>query len=152
MHHTKVKADIGVAKVITDLLEKGYIPCIPLSEHQPYDIVVVLDNGITRRLQVKYATLKKNGTVEVKFRTSWADKRGTHIKHYESKDFDYYAIYCPEKNKVLYVYNSPDCPKSIRFDRACNNQAKHVHWANDYLVLKRESSETIRHTPAMVKT
>lgn len=152
MHHTKVKADIGVAKVIADLLIKGYIPCIPLSEHQPYDIVAVIDNGKTIKLQVKYATLMKNGTIEVKFRTSWADRHGTHIKHYEVKDFDYYAIYCPEKDKVFYVYNSPDCPKALRFDRAGNNQSKYIHWADDFLVLKTKSSETIRHTSEMTKT
>ncbi len=152
MHHTKVKADIGVAKVITDLLEKGCVPCIPLSEHQPYDIVAVLDKSRIIKLQVKYAALTRKGAIEVKFRTSWADKNGTHIKRYGPKDFDYYAIYCPEKDKVFYVYNSPNCPKILRFDQTGNNQSKHVHWANDFLVLKTESSETIRHTSATTKT
>ncbi len=41
MHYTKVKADIGVATTIADLTDKGYVQCIPLSEHQPYDLVVV---------------------------------------------------------------------------------------------------------------
>jgi hypothetical protein len=152
LHHTKVKADIGVAKVIADLTLKGYVPCIPLSEHQPYDIVVVLDDGSTYKIQVKYATLKKNGTIEVKFRTSWADKNGTHIKHYKQGDFDYYAIYCPDKEIVLYIPNSSNYPKAIRFDKPTNNQTKFIKWANDYLEIKRESSETICHTPEMVKT
>ena len=42
MHHTKTKADIGLTKVIADLTVKGYIPCIPLSEHQPYDVVAIV--------------------------------------------------------------------------------------------------------------
>lgn len=152
MHHTKFKADIGVAKPIANLLTKGYIPCVPLSEHQSYDLVAVLDNGSAVRIQVKYATLKKNGTIEVKFRTGWVDKYGMHMRDYNNDDFDYYAIYCPEKEVVLYIPNTRDCPKVIRFDRPANNQDKYVKWANDYLELKRESSETIRHTPAMVKT
>ncbi|MFC1480602.1 group I intron-associated PD-(D/E)XK endonuclease, partial [Candidatus Omnitrophota bacterium] len=41
MHHTKSKADLGLAKVIADLIQKGYVPCIPLSEHQPYDLLAV---------------------------------------------------------------------------------------------------------------
>ncbi|MDP2913526.1 MAG: group I intron-associated PD-(D/E)XK endonuclease, partial [Candidatus Omnitrophota bacterium] len=81
MHHTKAKADIGLAKVISDLTIKGYIPCIPLSEHQPYDIVAIKDNGKAIKLQVKYAALKSNGTIEVRFRTSWTDRKGTHIRH-----------------------------------------------------------------------
>ena len=151
MHHTKFKADIGVAKCIADLASKGYVPCIPLSEHQPYDIVAVLDNGPAIKIQVKYAALK-NGVVEIKFRTSWADKHGSHTKHYNKDDFDFYAIYCPEKDKVLYVPNSSNSPKIIRFEKTLNNQGKNVKWADDYQVIKRESSETIRHTPVKVKT
>jgi len=152
LHHTKAKADIGVAKTIADLTSKGYIPCIPLSEHQSYDLVVVIDNDVIVKVQVKYATLKSNGTIEVKFRTSWADKNGTHIKNYNESDFDYYAIYCPDKDIVLYVPNTLDCPKAIRFEKTRNNQGKHVNWANDYLIMKRKSSETIRRTPEMAKT
>ena len=151
LHHTKFKADIGVAKCIADLAGKGYVPCIPLSEHQPYDIVAVLGNGPAIKLQVKYAALK-NGVVEIKFRTSWADKHGSHTKHYNKDDFDFYAIYCPEKDKVLYVPNSSNSPTIIRFEKTLNNQGKSVKWANDYQVIKRESSETIRHTPVKVKT
>lgn len=152
MHHTKVKADIGVAKVIADLAKKGYVPCIPLSEHQPYDLVVILDQGEAMKLQVKYATLEQNGTIELKFRTSWADRHGTHIKRYNEQDFDYYAIYCPDKEVVLYVPNTFNCPKAIRFDKTGNNQNKYIKWATDYLLLKRESSETICYTPEMAKT
>ncbi|MBL7155978.1 MAG: hypothetical protein ISS90_02435 [Candidatus Omnitrophica bacterium] len=152
MHHTKHKGDLGLAKVIGDLIKKGHVPCVPLSEHQPYDLVAVLIDGSIIRLQVKYATLKNNGTVEVRFRRNWSDKKGVHTEWYNKNEFDYYAIYCPEKDVVLYVPNAPDCPKAIRFDRAANNQKQSVKWANDYLEIKRESSETIRHTPEMVKT
>ena len=151
-HHTKVKADLGLAKIITNLITKGCSPCIPLSEHQPYDLVVILGDGRAIKLQAKYASLKKNGTIDVKFRTSWVDKTGTHTRHYKEKDFDYYAIYCPEKEIVLYVPNTLDCPKAIRFDKPANNQNKYIKWAKNYLEIKRESSETIRHTPEMVKT
>jgi hypothetical protein len=133
LHHTKFKADIGVAKTIADLTAKGYVPCIPLPEHQPYDIVVVDKNGEAVKLQVKYATLKGNGTIDVKFRTSWVDKHGTHIRRYSEKEFEYYAIYCPEKEVVLYIPNTLDCPKSLRFEKPRNNQDKYVKWAQDYL-------------------
>lgn len=152
LHHTKVKADIGVAKCIADLAIKGYVPCIPLSEHQPYDIVAISVSGDAVKLQVKYVALQDNGTVEIKFRTSWADRHGTHMKSYNENDFDFYAIYCPEKEIVLYVPNTKSSPKVIRFDKTRNNQGKYVSWADDYRVMKRESSETIRHTPEMVKT
>ncbi|MFH1855870.1 MAG: group I intron-associated PD-(D/E)XK endonuclease [Candidatus Omnitrophota bacterium] len=152
MHHTKSKGDLGLAMVISDLVEKGHVPCIPLSEHQPYDLVAVLNTGVVVKIQVKYASLKKNGTVEVRFRRNWSDKNGTHTERYSEQEFDYYAIYCPEKKTVLYVSNSYDCPKAIRFGKSANNQKQNVKWANDYLNITRESSETIRCTPEMVKT
>jgi hypothetical protein len=74
------------------------------------------------------------------------------MHRYAEREFDYYAIYCPEKESELYVQNKLDCPKIIRFDPPSNNQGKYVKWAKDYLELKRESSETIRHTPVRVKT
>jgi hypothetical protein len=152
MHHTKTKADIGLTSVISDLTKKGYVPCVPLSEHQPYDVVAITDDGNVFKLQVKYSSLKKNGTIEVRFRTSWADKNGTHIKKYLESAFDYYAIYCPEKDTVLYVPNIPNCPKSIRFDAPANNQSEYIKWADNYKDLSKGSSETIRCTPEMVKT
>jgi len=152
LHHTKVKADIGLSRVISDLTTKGFVPCIPLSEHQPYDIIAVSNNGSTFKLQVKYAALKKNGTVDVRFRRNWADSKGSYTESYSEDEFDYYAIYCPDKDIVVYIPNSPNCPKAIRFDKPANNQARYVKWANDYLVIRQESSETIRRTPEMVKT
>ena len=151
LHHTKVKADLGGAKCIADLAGKGYVPCIPLSEHQPYDLVAISDDGTAVKLQVKYAALK-HGAVEVKFRTSWADKHGSHTKHYKKNDFDFYAIYCPDKDTVLYISNKSVSPKIIRFEETRNNQERYVKWAKDYQVMKRESSETIRHTSEKMKT
>jgi hypothetical protein len=104
------------------------------------------------KLQVKYTALQDNGTIEIKYRTSWADRNGTHMKYYNDDDFDLYAIYCPEKDVVLYVPNTKNSPRVIRFEKTRNNQGKYVSWANDYLVIKRESSETIRHTSEMTKT
>lgn len=143
LHHTKVKADLGVAKTIADLVGKGHMPCVPLSEHQPYDLVVVLMDGRIVKIQVKYASLRKNGSIQLGFRTSWADRHGTHMKRYNQNDFDYYALFCPEKDCVLYVPNTADCPKVIRFERPLNRQTKYVKWASDYLGLGNGSPQRL---------
>ena len=135
MHHTKAKGDIGLVRVIADLTIKGFVPCIPLSEHQPYDIVGIRKDGMAYKFQVKYASLKANGTIDVRFRRCWSDKNGTHIGHYAEEEFDYYAIYCPDREVVLYVPNISGCPKVIRFGRTANNQTQSVKWFKDYLKL-----------------
>ena len=88
-HHTKTKADIGLAKVIADLTEKGHVPCVPLSEHQPYDLVVVTRSGVVAKVQVKYASLKANGTIDIRYRRSWSDSRGTYSTPYGHDEFDW---------------------------------------------------------------
>jgi len=133
MHHTKAKADIGLCKVITDLTVKGYVPCVPLSEHQAFDLVAVSPSGVSIRVQVKYAALRKNGSIEIRYRRNWADSNGSYSSAYKEEEFDYYAIYCPEKDTVLYIPHSIKCPKTIRFDKPANNQARCVKWARDYL-------------------
>ena len=152
LHHTKYKADVAVTRVIADLTRKEFVPCVPLSEHQPHDIVAIDKEGTAFKFQVKFASLKSNGTVDVKFRTSWVDNKGVHTRKYGEKEFDYYAIYCLQKDLLLYIPNKINCPKAIRFGKPANNQEKFANWASDYLQIKRESSETIRHTPEKVKT
>ncbi len=133
LHHTKNKADVGVAQVIADIVGKGYVQCVPLSEHQPYDLVVVNENGRSFKLQVKYASLMKNGCVEIKSKTVWADRNGNHFRKYKRSSFDYYAIYCPDRHVVLYIPNTEGCPSFGSFENTKNNQDKKVRWAKEYL-------------------
>ncbi|MCZ2224665.1 MAG: hypothetical protein LC122_13660 [Chitinophagales bacterium] len=96
-HHTKSKGDLAVAKIITDLVEKGYDIFTPhITEHCRFDLIVSKE-GKFFRLQCKYNT---DGTLVPK--SSWTDKNGTHEKAYTKDDFDYYALYIPGIDKVVY--------------------------------------------------
>lgn len=134
-HHTKDKGDIGTAQVISDLSFKGISICLPLSEHLPFDLVGVKNNGDLLRISVKYRTVVK-GRIEVPFKSSYSDSRGVHVKKI-SKDFiDIVAIYCPDTNKVYYCN-----PKefgdviTLRVEPSKNNQKKGIFFAEDYLAL-----------------
>jgi hypothetical protein len=97
LHHTKTKGDIAVALTISDLTIKGYTCFTPIvSEHLPFDIIAYKDNKCYR-IQCKYS---KNGFISN--RTTWSDKNGSHKKFYDNSDFDYYAVYIPNLNKILY--------------------------------------------------
>lgn len=99
MHHTKDKADLAVAKVILDLTEKDFVVFLPaITEHCRFDLMCYNEqDGSIKRIQVKY---NKNGKLCNK--TSWNDKHGSHSKKYKSSDFDYYALYMPDIDKVVY--------------------------------------------------
>ena len=50
-HHTKTKGDLGVAKVIADLTEKGLDVLTPFSEHLPFDLAAY-KKDVFYRIQV----------------------------------------------------------------------------------------------------
>lgn len=96
-HHTKDKGDLASAIVIADLARKGYSVFIPVvCEHLPFDLIAY-GNGKFYRLQCKHCA---DG--EIKRSTSWADKAGSHSRRYLPDDFDYYALYLPQVERVAY--------------------------------------------------
>ena len=93
----KLKGDIGAIQVIADLAKKGYVIFTPLvCESLPFDIIAYKD-GVSKRIQCKYSS---DGVVSAK--TSWTDKNGSHKRIYSDDDFDYYGVYLPNIDKVVY--------------------------------------------------
>lgn len=134
-HHTKDKGDTGTAQVIADLLLKGISICLPLSEHLPFDLVGVRDNGELIRIQVKYRTAVK-GAISVPFKSSYSDSKGVHTKKTNKDLIDIVAIYCPDTKKVYYC-NPKDFGEviTLRLITPKNNQKKNIYIADKYLVL-----------------
>ncbi|WP_110811810.1 group I intron-associated PD-(D/E)XK endonuclease [Mycolicibacterium mucogenicum] len=101
-HHTKDKGDLGVAKAHADLAAKGYTVLFPATEHAPFDLVAYAD-GEFYRLQVKYRSARAGG-ISVNFRSTWADRNGTHTTRTDKESIDVVCIYCPETDECYYVY------------------------------------------------
>lgn len=131
-HHTKEKGDIAVTKIISDLTEKGYDILLPISENLPFDLIAYKDN-ISYRVQCKYSS---DGIV--KNRTSWTDKNGTHIKKYNSGDFDYFGLYLVDLKICVYP--------SIKFG-GCTiatqlpNSTTSAYWYEDFLQFTNEANK-----------
>lgn len=132
MHHTKDKGDIACAIVIADLTKKGFVvfsPCV--TEHCSVDLIAYKDNKMYR-IQCKYSS---DGVAKDK--TSWADKNGNHTKKYDSNDFDYYAIYLPEIDRVVY----PSIKFSgIKIRTKPINAANEFWWWEDFTELTDEAT------------
>ncbi|MFB8789366.1 MAG: group I intron-associated PD-(D/E)XK endonuclease [Potamolinea sp.] len=97
MHHTKSKADIAATKAIADLTIKGYlIFTAVVCEHLPFDFIAYKD-GKCYRIQAKYAS--KNLVNNISY---WADSKGCHQKKYKLDDFDFYAVYLPDIDRLVY--------------------------------------------------
>jgi PD-(D/E)XK endonuclease len=129
-HHTKGKADLAVAKTIADLTVKGYVIFTPLiCEHLPFDLVAWKENKFLK-IQVKYS-----GTGKIFAYTTWNDKHGNHHRQYQKDDFDYYAIYLPEKDRV--IYPSFDY-RGIIIRTDIPNSGCAFYWWEDFLEIKSE--------------
>ena len=125
-HHTKLKGDIAVAAVILDLTKKGYIISEPMSENAPYDLICDTGNKLLK-IQVKY---RKDGVIP--YRTSWADKNGTHVSNIDTSKIDYFALVNEDYSKICYPHSTmKGC--SIRFELPEGKFYNPFHYYEDYL-------------------
>lgn len=133
VHHTKYKGDVGLAKVISQLIEFGYFVCLPISEHAPFDLIAVDDKGKAEKIQVKYSAAK-NGTIRVDLRSSWTDKNGSHMKDCDKAMIDTVAVYCPTTNECYYI-NVDQMSQTIliRVEDVANGQSKGIHKHHEYI-------------------
>ena len=132
MHHTKQKGDLGVLKAQLDLYEQGFTILNPVTEHAPFDLVAYKD-GVFKRIQVKYKSVDKTGSLTVHFRSCWADQHGTHMKQVDKSEIDLFCVYCPDTDDCYYIdpreYNRS---VTLRVEASKNNQSKSVRFAVDY--------------------
>ena len=132
MHHTKQKGDLGVLKAQLDLFEQGFIILSPMTEHAPFDLVAYKDRKFLR-IQVKYKSVDKTGSITVHFRSCWADKNGTHMQPVDKGEVDIYCIYCPDTDECYY-FDPSEFKRSVtlRVEAPKNNQSKNIKLIADY--------------------
>jgi hypothetical protein len=132
-HHTKDKGDEGLAFVIADLMSQGIQVALPISEHLPFDCIAISDDGELSRLSVKYRAASK-GHLEVRLRSSWADRHGVHNRSHSRTDYDAIAIYCPDSRGCYYLRVDEISASTVvlRFAIPRNGQVAGVRMAEDY--------------------
>ena len=132
MHHTKDKGDLGVLKAQLDMYEQGFIILNPVTEHASFDLVIYKEREF-KRVQVKFKSVDKTGSITVHFRSCWADKNGTHMHQVDKDEIDLYCMYCQDTDECYYL-NPKNYKRSLtlRVEAPRNNQLKHVKLATDY--------------------
>ena len=128
--------------VVSDLMCHGVGVFLPLSEHQPYDLIAVRRDGAFSRVQVKYRTLQSNGSINVRFRSAYSDSNGYHQKEIDRSQFDCYAVYCPNTHKVYYVRNDDILNTDVRTLTLRvlppkNSQRKKIYMASRFEEIER---------------
>lgn len=129
MSETNNKGDIGEAAFILESTKKGYFVA-KMPQNCPYDCVLDRGSG-PERVQVKYRTLSKNGTISIhKVNMSRSSKRA-----YSVNVVDYFAVYIPNVDKV-YLISAAEVLKNnmsvFRLNSTRNNQIKNVKYITEY--------------------
>lgn len=126
MHHTCSKGDIGVARAIADLTERGYDVLLPVNSTSPFDLVIH-QKGSFWRVQVKYVTAVKGTFTVLSYRKSiWNGK----VKKSRNTEIDLICAFNPDTDKCHYL-KPCDTPRCLRIVPA-KSAYKSVHMAANY--------------------
>ena len=132
-HHTKDKGDKGVGFVLADCLQHGVQVCLPMSEHLPFDLILVSPEGDLARTQVKFISAYK-GAIRVDLRSLWSDRNGPHRKPANLTLLDALAIYNPDTGRCYYLKRGEFKQRAtLRIKPPKNTQMKGVRLARDFV-------------------
>lgn len=99
--NSKQHGDQGLAAAIYTFTELGYSVCLPLTESQRFDLIVV-QNNICFRVEVKHSkSLTTSGGYCVELRTKGGNKTGETTKRISSKDSELVFIRTPYGNWIF---------------------------------------------------
>lgn len=121
-------------KVATDLTVKGYVILFSTCEQLPFDLVAY-KNGRFNRVQVKYRTVERGGTISVSFKSTSVYASGKrYSKPWDKAELDVLAVYCPDTDACYYL-DPRDFAKSVslRVVHAANNQRRGTHDAPSFV-------------------
>lgn len=130
MSETKWKGAVGLAKAICAFTELN-IPVFQAIgyEHLPYDLVIAVGDTF-QRVQVKYRESKRNGSIMLSPSTSWSNRSGTHSRKYATGDFDVFALYVADIDRMLFFpFEMLGKTVSLKPRKTAD-----FHWWEDYTV------------------
>jgi hypothetical protein len=119
---TSEKENISLSKIMSALFLKGYFPFVPISEYNlPFDLLVASKTGRVIRIQAKYSAtgVLYKGTI-----------RHGKMKAYSSDDFDYYGVYLPTVDEVVFPSISF---RGKKLATTIRKSANGFYWYKDFL-------------------
>jgi hypothetical protein len=124
------KGDIGEAAFVLASAKKGYwVGKMP--QGCPYDYVLDRRDGKLERVQVKYRTMSKNGTVSI----CLVNNNFTNRTDYTEKNIDIMAVYVSDIDEVFLIPISKLVGKnevSLRCVESTKRKDKHSRMISEY--------------------
>lgn len=94
--NSKKRGDVGLGLAIGWFVSNGYTVSLPLTDSQPYDLIVDKDNQV-HRVQVKTTSYKKSGSFNVSLTI-----KGGNQSYYTVKKFDHSSV------ELIFIVTSED--------------------------------------------
>jgi PD-(D/E)XK endonuclease len=142
-----VKGTLGEIAVSKELIKLGYEIFVELGNNSKIDLIVLVENFKTIKLQIK-STESKNETVDV-----YSVKNCLNPKYkskYSVNQVDIFAIYIIDKDLIFYVTSKEllqnGKSSKFRLSKSKNGQVKNVRYVEDYLNFKKALRDCTPHT------
>ena len=120
--HSLNKGKIGELAVQKNLIQQGYGIYVPVVDSKQVDLIVELNNGLMKRVQIKTVTELKRGTaVEVSL-----------TKYKNTNRIDVVAVYYMPDDIIAYVPYENTHALSLALKTSKNNQTKNRKWFYSY--------------------
>jgi PD-(D/E)XK endonuclease len=131
---TKAIGDMSELEAARALARAGYLVSKPLGDSHRYDLIID-DGTVLSRVQVKTGRLRKGAIIFACF-SSHSHRGGPSCRPYRG-EIEFFAVYCPETDKVYLLPESDACLSKahLRVAPPRNSQRKIVRWASQYELL-----------------
>lgn len=133
-HNPNHKGNVAELAFAAEAARLGLTVLKPLTEHEPYDLVLGV-GGRFLRVQCKWAA-RQGDVVYVRLkRSSHSPTKGYVVNTYAKDEIDAFGIYCGElKRCYLVPIERVEGAQaiSLRLSRARNNQRASLNWAAEY--------------------
>lgn len=113
--NSKDKGSLAVGQCIGKLCSLGFEILLPIGGRQPYDLVFD-DEGVLKKVQVKFAGLGSHGGYSASLRITGGSKSFNYARKYKDEDFDYLYVYTGDGRHFLIKWNEINNRNSIKVD------------------------------------
>jgi hypothetical protein len=124
------RGDASEARVLTELLERGYSVSQPFGDNQRYDLITD-DGEDLHRIQVKTGKMKDD-YIEFKLTSNRSHASGVEHKPYSSEEIDAFVVYCPDNEGIYWVPVEETGTSAMRLRLDSKQEQPAINWASEY--------------------
>lgn len=130
--YNSIQGNMGLGKAIEYFTSYGYTIAIPLNDTQKYDLIVDINNKLSR-ISVKTSRhLSENNTYEVNLRNCGGASGKNIVRHFDKNSCDYIFIYTGNNKIYLIPTEKIDAKNSIMVGKKYIEYEVHVKTLNEY--------------------